>query len=452
MSLSTGTSVASSMSGMDCSTVRISAATWHGSSECTFLVQLDGTVIVCNSQRGTEDHISDLFQMERSWSDLVMDLHQPPPPAPSSHPHQHEMIITAQRRITENQQQRQQQQPQQSVSVSCMQNIMIHHLHLHMLDACSCCGVTYIVIHVRPFPHEILNASFDPMFYIDQTGTIEYANTAVTDLLGYTSAELIGQNISLLCGGGHDASHRTYMQRYLKTGIQKVIGKQRHLLARSKDGREIPIQLGVREIPTNHDPSQRHYCGFVKDMSILEAHEHQLEQKTEILQAMVDASFDPMFEINHHGIIQVANQAAASMFGYEISELVGTNIHRLCGGEHGAYHDSYMQRYMQTREKRIINRKRRVYAKRKDGSEFEIELGVREVVCHDGSSIFCGYMRDITQQKLDKLALRKHKEMIHGKFFDTTTTTTTHEPEHKETDEDASANASNCPEKKPHIC
>jgi PAS domain S-box-containing protein len=377
----------------------------------------------------TNHHISDLFQMERSWSDILTSLQQQPTSSSSSssaHPHR-EMIITARRRITE-----------QEHSSSYTQN-MIQHLHIHMLDACTCCGVTYVVIHVRPFPHEILNASFDPMFYIDQSGTIEYANTAVTDLLGYTSGELIGQNISMLCGGGHDASHPAYMQRYLETGEHKVIGKQRHVLARAKDGREMPILLGVREIPTHHDPSQRHYCGFIKDMSVLEAHERQLEQKTEILQAMVDASFDPMFEINDQGIIQVANQAAASMFGYEISELVGTNIHRLCGGEHGAYHDSYMHRYMQTREKRIINRKRRVFAKRKDGSEFEVELGVREVVCHDGSSIFCGYMRDITQQQLDKLALRKHKEMIHGKFFG--------EP----VQDDASASDANSPGKKLHF-
>lgn len=54
---------------------------------------------------------------------------------------------------------------------------------------------------------------------------------------------------------------------------------------------------------------------------------------------------------------------------------------------------------------------------RKDGSEFEIELGVQEVELSDGKKSFCGYMRDLTQQKKDKRALQKQARMIHNKFF-----------------------------------
>jgi hypothetical protein len=57
-------------------------------------------------------------------------------------------------------------------------------------------------------------------------------------------------------------------------------------------------------------------------------------------------------------------------------------------------------------------------AKGKDGSEFEIELGVQEVRLSSGKRSFCGYIRDLTQQKLDKKALRKNAAVIHEKFFD----------------------------------
>jgi hypothetical protein len=46
-------------------------------------------------------------------------------------------------------------------------------------------------------------------------------------------------------------------------------------------------------------------------------------------------------------------------------------------------------------------------------------LGVQEVTLTDWKKAFCGYMRDLTQQKKDKRALQKQARVIHGKFFGT---------------------------------
>ena len=72
---------------------------------------------------------------------------------------------------------------------------------------------------------------------------------------------------------------------------------------------------------------------------------------------------------------------------------------------------------MKTGEKHIIGKKRIVQARRKDGSEFDIELGLQEVIVDNGERVFCGYVRDITQQRLDKRALRKKDAEMKGKFF-----------------------------------
>lgn len=105
------------------------------------------------------------------------------------------------------------------------------------------------------------------------------------------------------------------------------------------------------------------------------------------------------------------------MFGYSREEFLGSNISKICGDGHGPKHDAYMERYLRTGEQHIIGRKRQVKARRKDGSEFYVELGVQEVVLSDGRKAFCGFMRDLTQQKKDKRALQKQARMIHGKFF-----------------------------------
>ena len=137
------------------------------------------------------------------------------------------------------------------------------------------------------------------------------------------------------------------------------------------------------------------------------------------MQGMINASFDSMFEINQQGIIKIVNDAACSFFGYTREELIGSNISIICGGGEDKKHAAYMERYLRTGQKRIIGRKRQVKARRKDGSEIEVELGVQEVTLKNGELAFCGYIRDLTAQKQDKRALRKQQRLIHGKFFGT---------------------------------
>lgn len=81
-----------------------------------------------------------------------------------------------------------------------------------------------------------------------------------------------------------------------------------------------------------------------------------------------------------------------------------------------------MQRYLKTGKKRVIGIKRPLVARRKDGSEFHIELGVSEVNLPDGKKVFCGYVRDRTQERLDKQMIRRRDAVIKDKFF-----TPTHE-------------------------
>ena len=83
----------------------------------------------------------------------------------------------------------------------------------------------------------------------------------------------------------------------------------------------------------------------------------------------------------------------------------------------------YLKTYLKTNIKKVIGRKRQVKAKRKDGSEFDVELGVQEVMIDEAenngekSRVFCGYTHDLTQTKKDKRTMIKQQQMINNKFF-----------------------------------
>ena len=89
--------------------------------------------------------------------------------------------------------------------------------------------------------HELAESSFDPVIMIDTQGMIVFANPAIQPVFGYTSEELRGRPMSLLCGSAHAHQHQSYVQRYVATGKAHKIGTRRQVQARHKDGHEFPV-------------------------------------------------------------------------------------------------------------------------------------------------------------------------------------------------------------------
>jgi PAS domain S-box-containing protein len=288
-------------------------------------------------------------------------------------------------------------------------------------SVCPCgCQQTYHTAYIcskHERVREVVDHAFDAVFTADCKGIIRTANAAALTLFGYaTATDLVGHNLSVLCGGGHAAHHAGYVDTYIASGVRHIIGTRREVSGRRQDGSEFPCELGVQEI-RDASTGQRFFCGFVKDLTTLKQHEAELQERQDLAQAMINASLDPMMEIDQTGSIRIVNNAACNMLGYSREEFLGSNISMICGGEHQELHAGYLERYLATGESHIIGRKRQVPARRKDGSEFVVELSVQEVTLSNGKKAFCGFLRDLTAQQNDKRALRKQRDVIHGKFF-----------------------------------
>ncbi|MDP2829946.1 MAG: response regulator [Sulfuricellaceae bacterium] len=107
---------------------------------------------------------------------------------------------------------------------------------------------------------------------------------------------------------------------------------------------------------------------------------------------------DCVVHIDARGIILSVNDAITTLFGYEEEELIGQNVSLLTPEPHRSQHDNYLIRYLKTRQPHIIGKPREVEGQRKDGSLFDMELNVNEMVDDEGST-FLGVIRDISEQK-----------------------------------------------------
>ena len=80
--------------------------------------------------------------------------------------------------------------------------------------------------------------------------------------------------------------------------------------------------------------------------------------------------------IDEAGRMQSFSFAAERLFGWSAQEVLGENVSMLMPSPYREAHDSYLQRYYRTGERRIIGAGRVVVGERRDGSTFPTASGV----------------------------------------------------------------------------
>jgi PAS domain S-box-containing protein len=143
----------------------------------------------------------------------------------------------------------------------------------------------------------ILHTMRDGLIHIDRHGIILTANDATTDMFGYGTGELAGQNVNILMPEPHQSSHDGYLHRYLNNRIgARLIGRRREFEARRQDGRLFPIDLIVNEM---EDDEGSTFIGVIRDISERKAKELQVEAALEEAQAATQAKSEFLANMSH---------------------------------------------------------------------------------------------------------------------------------------------------------
>lgn len=124
----------------------------------------------------------------------------------------------------------------------------------------------------------VLAAALDPIITIDARGTIQSVSDSVLRVLGWTPAELIGQNVNILMPEPHHSAHDGYLANYHRTGQTNIMNRSRRFDAMRKDGTPVPIELCVSraDIPGGGAPL---FVGIIRDMSAFAAAERSRDEE-----------------------------------------------------------------------------------------------------------------------------------------------------------------------------
>ncbi len=131
----------------------------------------------------------------------------------------------------------------------------------------------------------VVDGAVDGIVTVDACGLIQSFNPGAERMFGYRAADVLGCNIGLLMPEPDASRHGAYLQRYLNTGVPKVIGRGREVTARRADGTTFPIKLSISEIRAADGPS---FAGIMHDMTDLRRAEDELRRHRDQLQEQVD--------------------------------------------------------------------------------------------------------------------------------------------------------------------
>ena len=233
----------------------------------------------------------------------------------------------------------------------------------------------------------IIDCAADAIICSDEHGRITLWNRAAERLLGYTAAEAVGRDVSLLFPPEGQHEEAVALVR-IETGEGATVSN-RVLLAKSLQR----INVSIAVSPIRDAKGQRlgasHVCRAVDTTA-------QSPNAAQYLGAIVTSSDDVIISKNLDGIISSWNPAAERVFGYTSAEMIGESIRRIIPADRQHEEDEVLA---QIRAGRTIDHFE-TQRQTKDGRLVDISLTVSPI--RDGAGRLVGaskIARDISDQK-----------------------------------------------------
>src|SRR5207245_7453767 len=133
--------------------------------------------------------------------------------------------------------------------------------------------------------------------------------------------------------------------------------------------------------------------------------EAALQKSEEGFRAVAETATDAIVSADKRGHITYFNPGAERIFGYAARDVIGRPLTLLMPQRFHGAHRQGLSRFLSTGQARVIGRTVELVGRRKDGTEFPLELSLASWKA-GGDTFFTGILRDITERKQTEDALR----------------------------------------------
>ncbi len=137
--------------------------------------------------------------------------------------------------------------------------------------------------------------------------------------------------------------------------------------------------------------------------------EPALRRREDLFRQGVEAAPNAMVMIDAAGRIAMVTAQAELVFGYARSELLGQRVETLVPGRFHGQHPRLCASFMADPRTRPMGAGRDLYALRKDGSKFPMEIGLNRIETEDGPMVLSTIV-DISDRKQKEAGIRAARE------------------------------------------
>lgn len=123
----------------------------------------------------------------------------------------------------------------------------------------------------------VVEAAPSAMIMVGADGLMTLVNNQTEKLFGYHRSELLGQNIEMLIPARFRFNHGGQLGKFFAAPVARAMGAGRDLYGTRKDGREVPIEIGLSPIVTAHG---QFVLASVIDITERKRYEAELQSKS----------------------------------------------------------------------------------------------------------------------------------------------------------------------------
>ncbi len=255
----------------------------------------------------------------------------------------------------------------------------------------------------------IVESSNDSIISWAPSGTITTWNSRSERMYGYSAADAIGRDLTLIVPTERMAEIRNLHERVL--GGESVVDPVETQKLR-RDGSVVDVSVTLSPI--------RDRSGTVVGLSAVGRDTTQSKRAVAALRssearkgAILDATLDAIITLNRDGDIEEFNPAAERMFAITAAEVLGRRLSDvIIPPDQRQAHADGLERFLATGEARLFGRCTELTAMRADGTRFPAEVTINGVDV-PGSRVFIGFIRDLTEQRAAESERQSLQDRMH---------------------------------------